>query len=484
MSQILTGLAVLIALLMVLEGVRDGVDHRRILADEHNPALSIASLQADEAWLENYFVSPPYRHIIAKRTFLRSSLASKTLERIRSKKDEVAWTRVVEASDTRIKANRAEVHLQEFRQCPHSSQADLLATAGKESENLDYLQKITSELEKLPENDPQAETKVQGKLDQIEVLPQPSALTVAVHKERESLRNDLLERLKKIKICKDDVRWRTFRAEVLDLLRQKKVGPAAVKLASWDPNDQRMKELLGIFDNQCVPIVTDQVEQDLKSRAWSAARDTWKSAHDDVAVTKLLGPAQLQALESLGRRIEEAQDRGMYDQIRKNPGNRGNYVDQYLKSASLGRMRKVVSAYKTYLDQINGPLDLKLVLQQIEWGDARNNETHEVRITVDGKPLIETSLTACRLSRTGQVGPAAEIHKAPFDEIRIQIKVVQKAWVIGWDHDAGTGEYTGTVSGLKNGKKLDLVAPDHTNWATFVVTGFPEEPRLPEWGEN
>jgi hypothetical protein len=245
-----------------------------------------------------------------------------------------------------------------------------------------------------------------------------------------------------------------------------------------------MKELLSIFADQCVPIVSDQVEQHLKSRAWSAARDAWKSAHDDVAVTKLLGLAQTQALESLGRRIDETQDREMYDQIRKNSGNRVSYVDQYLKSAPLGRMRKAVSAYKAYLDRVNGPLDLKLVLQQIDWGEARNNETHEVRVTVDGKPLIEASLTAYRHKRTGQVGSAADIHKTPSDEIRIQVKAIQKAWIIGWDHDAGSAEYTGTVSGLKNGKALDLVAPDHTNRATFVVTGFPEEPQLPAWGDD
>jgi hypothetical protein len=245
-----------------------------------------------------------------------------------------------------------------------------------------------------------------------------------------------------------------------------------------------MKELLGIFATQCVPIVSDQVERHLKSRSWSLARDTWKSAHDDVAVTKLLGVAQTRALESLGRRIDEVQDRDMYDQVRKNSGNRRSYVDQYLKSAPLGRRRKSVSAYKAYLERINGPLDLRLVLQQIDWGDARHKEKHEVRVTVDGKPLIGANLTASRHSRTGQVGQPAKIYKAPSDEIRIQVKVAQKAWVVGWDHDAGTGEYIGTVSGLKNGKTVDLIAPDHTNRATFIVSGFPEEPPLPAWDDN
>jgi len=482
-TQIVVGLAVLIASLLGGEAILDGVAHRRILADERNPALSDASFQADEAWLEGYFASPTYRHMIAKQAFLDPTRSHEALDRVRAARQEAAWEPVRNAKDPGIKAVKAGDYLRGYPKGPHSPEATLLVIAGKERENLDHLQKIRGELETLPGSDALAEKTVQSIMSRLDAIPHPSVVTDAIYKEKASLRDRLFHRLKEAKTAAAGERWRTFRAEVLDLLRQKKVGPAAGRLAWWDPGDSHMKELVDIFAEQCVSIVRDQVEQDLKSRTWSAARNKLKSARDDMSVTKLLGLAQIQALESLGHKIDETQDRDMYDQIKKNRGNPGSYVDQYLKSAPLGRMHGAILAYKGYLDRMNGPLDLKLVLQQIDWGDARHNETHEVRVTVDGKPLIEASLTAFRHTRTGQVGAAADIHKAPSDEIRVQVKVTQKAWIVGKDHDAGTGEYTGTVSGL-NGSTLDLAAPDHTNKATFIVTGFPEKPHLPAWNEN
>jgi hypothetical protein len=127
---------------------------------------------------------------------------------------------------------------------------------------------------------------------------------------------------------------------------------------------------------------------------------------------------------------------------------------------------------------------LKLALSQIDWGDAWHHYKHEIHVTV-GDKHIEGTAVAVAHGRTGPVGEPLTIQKRLSDPIKISVELVCKAWVwiVGRDAAAGSAEFEGTVESL-NGKTVDLPSPTHVNKATFTLSGIPEEPKLPTWGEK
>jgi hypothetical protein len=187
--------------------------------------------------------------------------------------------------------------------------------------------------------------------------------------------------------------------------------------------------------------------------------------------------------------IGNDEDKTRYNEILRYKPKCEDQITAYLKAADIPhRMKRSVERYNAYLAQIREPLDLKITLSQIEWGDCYRGwiwgYEHLVRVTVDGDKLINGTVFPESHKPTRQVGDPLTVRKRLGDTIKLRISIVRKGWWLGQgDADAGQGEYEGALENL-NGKTIDCPSQGQVNKVTFTLSGIPAEPDLPKWGEE
>ena len=328
------------------------------------------------------------------------------------------------------------------------------------------------------------EEAVRQILDRLARPPYPGSLADDGLSQRSRIESQLYKRLGEAKQRDSSRRWADFQGKFYRLLSDSKVREAATMLEVGRVEFPQAKELEKDFATRAVPAIEERCRGYTKSRLWAQAREAVSVPLKDQFVVTLLGAERIRKLNALRDEVDSSEDRDLYDQILRYRPQCRDQVAQYLRGAPTGRMRRQVEAYQTYLNQIDGKLDLKLELYQVEWGNAWDGWEHDVRVTIDGKSAIEGHATAKKNARTGKVGEPVAVLKNLTESIRVRVTLVRSGSYnpLRWSSvDVGSGEYTGNVRDL-NGKTIEIPASDHMNKASFVVEGIPSEPTLPAWG--
>lgn len=487
-SQALLSLGLVASLLTATEAFFDGVRYRSVVSTRQKPDATQQQLISGEDWLETYYQAPSFRHLLSGLFILDRKAALIELERSRVQRDERSWAPVSEAEGETQLALVEEHKKKIGSNCRHRSEVDRIQAENvarrNRRENREFLDTLARDVNAIGPPQAPTEDAVRQILDRLRRLPHPGSMDDDGLSQRSHIESVLYERLGQAKQRESSLRLAEFQGKFYRLLSDGKVREAAALLAEGRPEFPQATDLEKDFATSAVASIEERCRGYTKSRLWAQAREAVSVPLNDQSVVKLLGAVQIRKLNALRNDVDSSEDRDLYDQILRFRPQCRDQVTQYLRSASTGRMKKPVETYQAYLNQMDGKLDLKLELSQLEWGNAWDGWEHDVRVTVDGKTAIEGHATAKRYARTGKVGEPVAVLKNPKDSIRVRVTLVRRGSYnpLKWSSvEVGSGEYTGTVRDL-NGKTIELPASDHTNKASFVVDGIPLEPTLPAWG--
>ena len=145
-----------------------------------------------------------------------------------------------------------------------------------------------------------------------------------------------------------------------------------------------------------------------------------------------------------------------------------------------------VETYRQYIKKTTEPLDLTLSLSAIQWhgsyGGYLYNYYNDVTVKVKGEPFISaTGIKSGPNTQSAKIGEGkfkAELN----DIIQIDVSIVAKYGLVSISSmNGGSANESYTPRQLKSGVTIDVKGDGFNNKATFSLSGFPDEPQLPDW---
>lgn len=488
-SQFVLGVLAMLVLLVGIETSFDGIHYRDVLAMRDDPAAQPEQLQRGEEWLRSYFVSPSFRHQLSCLTILDRSKAADLLAKFRTRRDEALWETVDKADAPQTRLILVRKYLDAFPSGLHHTDALTFVAISDRQQNQvrneDHLKQVQLKIDAV-----QATTATQLDVlhqlgEQIGNLPYPDVSSETIVGEQQRLRNLIADKQLLISEAVRQADWDKFKQNYFSLMRNNDVADAARELELRTPKEASLAQLVGEFAAQAPSMIRKKVHDAVKDRSWQVARNSARLAVDPNVV-RLLRPDEIKKLQTLGEEVDEAEDRDLYGQIVKYKPQCADQLDAYLNRAPLKTMNAEVVAYKKFVDQMKGTLELTLDLTSIEWHENywawRVNYYNDVTVQVKGEPLItQTGIQSAPTSRSAQIGSGT--FRAGLNEtITLDVSVVAKyGWISTASMSGGGGQWTGTPNQLRQGLTIPLNGDGFSNKATFSLMGVPPEPPLPEW---
>lgn len=183
---------------LIAEGAQDSQRIREVQAVLDNPSASQEELTRASLWLDRYYTSPGYRHLVSQWFFPRQT-AKRLLDESRTRRSGLAWEEITRA-DQDTRAFLAEKFVEEFPNSEHVEEARRIveeaALSRKKRENREALRSLRAEVEALlaqPMPDAAKARAIQKKLEQLPLHPE--AQDQQQFEERLGLLNQLSDRL-------------------------------------------------------------------------------------------------------------------------------------------------------------------------------------------------------------------------------------------------------------------------------------------------
>jgi len=293
---------------------------------------------------------------------------------------------------------------------------------------------------------------------------------------------EILERIatEKIKHAEDkgQEKWLLYRDQYLEAMREGDVVQAVEflsRMLALTVAKEETEKLATDFRKRAVSELTNRLNEKSRRKLWGQARNILRQALDNQRLVAQLDAHQLKQLQKLEGMLDIAEDRDLYVQVVKYKDQ--EHLTQYLKYAPLKKMERSVSRYQQHLNQLANPLNLKLVLDNIDWGGSCGHS--DLFVTYNGKTIIEkTDFRPPRSGVSSRIG-SIQFREKLSDITKIYAKVSCSSW---WTKSSGEVNWEGTVGSL-NGLRLKVDSEDGANRTiTFTLSGLPEEPVLPPWG--
>jgi len=490
LAQCAFGVFFVVFVVALLELGWDAYRYRAILAKRDAPNATARELRADEEWLEGYFSATWPRHFLARWLVLASDEAFEELRQARESRDEQHWEMIREA-DEQARPDLVKRHQEEIGQnCAHKEAIEKFLAEyelnRKREGNRDHLVAIAKEIATFQQRVP-SESEIRELITKLTQFPYPEAIDNNIREEQQRFEEKLYGQLEQTLQAHADAGWAVFRTELERMLSGNRIADAATHLAQGKSQfPDRIESIEGEFRERVLEVLESACRDFMGRNLWSRARDLINEARNSQTLVEYFQSAQHQKIDDLLTEIDRSEDQYLYSQVRKY--RKRDSVSSYLNNAPLGTMRRYVEEYKDYLDALNGPLNLRLVLNEIQWGDAWDGWKHEIQVIVDGRTMIQRDdLKARARGRTSRIGGPIPLHgKRLNDQIRVRVRLIRVRTGVRLPYardqrrNAGVGDYVGCVDNLDD-YTLNLKAEDHANTASFALQGIPREPELPEW---
>jgi hypothetical protein len=483
-SNALCFLAILFSIFIMGEGIRDNFRYRSILSTHSDPQASLQHLKDDEDWLASYYRAPFYRHVISRRLVMKSNEAMAKLSSFRERREELLWRPVEEETDELVRVDLARKYLQQFGENGiyydlASSIITETAQAKKYLENQIHLTKITTAFESALLKGAQSEEELENLYQQLLTLPFPDAVSADLYAQQKAL----LEQIgtERIELAKDKgkEKWLIDRDKYHEAMRDGDIVMAVEfldRLLDQTVARDETEKLMADFQKRAVNEFNKSINIKSSKKLWGQARNMIQQALDNRQLVAQLGARQLKQLRSMHGAVDIAEDKDLYSLVVKYKTR--EHVTQYLRYAPLKKMGRSVTRYQQYLDRLSNPLNLKLVLANINWGGSCKNS--DFFVTFNGKTIIEkTGFRPPKGDVSSQVG-STQFRAKLSDIAKVYAKITCSARWRG--KNTAEVNWEGAVGNLR-GLRLKLDSKGFiTRTITFTLSGLPEEPVLPTWG--
>jgi len=311
-----------------------------------------------------------------------------------------------------------------------------------------------------------------------------------------------LETLNRIREELEGKRVNFARSEFVDSYRRamnrNDLQEASRILASQMPRDRQWQELASGFPDEVFSQADNEVRSKLSSRQFDEARSWLQRASGAVKQIESVSRAEfpqiaekaLKAIRDLNAKngeVDEAHDRFEYGRVQENRSKQA--CEQYLRHAPLKTMSREVEAYRTYLAQLELPLDVRVEVR-VFWDKSYRPD----RITGEGENFVTVSIDGTVVFRNQEevvedrgnwssVGRFDLTGKRKDQRLRIDVVIEENDSPFNPD-DGGSGGQNCTLEQLERGIEIPLRPKDggFENRARLsIVGGWPEQPPLPSW---
>ena len=477
---------------LCLSAIEAGFDRGRSLSaaalKDDDSATDTDRIDA-ERWLSAYHEAPIHRHFLSRLFILGRSRALALRDDIQATWEDSAWRGVTESTDSHDKANAAEDYIKRFPNGPHAYEAEIITRERQRgldtAANLAHLEAIENKLAGIVGNDSNAIQKCEALYSDTDRLPFPEAVPAEVSGRKEAVRKAIAKRKEGIRKQIDDVAWQDFVKQYDLLIKDGKVADVAQLLQRRRATEPQAETLVKDFAERAPTAIRENVQGAIRNIQWDEAR-RHAATRNDVAVGQLLPAIAVVELRDLDEAIDVAEDEHLYRLIVRNKPACEDQITTYLNRAPLKTMASDVQSYRTYLANINGPLNLTLSLSGINWGSKYYSDvyTYKNDITVKYRGTQVISRAGVKSSPNTESRDLGEgsINGKLTERVAIEITITCKYGGITTSTMSGGSEkWEGTLGELRRGITIDAKGDGFTNRATFSTSGFPPEPKLPEW---
>jgi hypothetical protein len=491
-SQLLAGFCAITMLFLFGVLAWDVYKFREATSAKTNLASTDEDLRNAVQWLNGYHASWAIIHPLM-RVGLSPQEALTIREEIQRLREQRSWAKV-EGSEDKLSVAFAKQYLKDFPEGSKAAAAWIIVRGdefkGAESDNLVWLEKIVLAVDVVDGTQTTDINDLESLFEKVAAVPMPEAATEKVLALQHDVRRRIVEKRKQVfdKIAAE--KWELFRGNYNALMQTGKISQAADLLQRRLPKDQQWRVLKEDFSTRAVTLIVAKVNEEIGRYGWQRARECAALAADPNVI-ELLEPAQIKGLAGLKETVASREDAHMYGQIVRNKPDCRNQIEAYLARAPLQRMQDQVRAYLTYLDSLEGPLDLTLNLKSVNWGQGYRGgvfygsyEKSDVTVSLDGQVVLQ-SQSQPSVENTDLHDVASEAMPARRLDKPVSVVVEIKGhWGLLKTEltDGGRAEWSGPLKQL-NGKPLSVNGNGWRNTVTLTLDGIPSEPRLPPWGE-
>jgi len=474
-----TGFAIVIILLLV-EATMDTMSYHKVMVIANNPQATHEQLEEAEKWLFQYTTSPYFQHLISYAFFNRDK-AQKLLTKSQKQREDFLWESVTIAIEVNLQNAEAPVYryLKYYPSGSHVQEAQNIKLRVEQQkhqrENEAAFYKVASSIQEYYQDI----NKLSQSLAELRELPKhPQEETEEMRTQRVELVGKTSAQIAKLITQRE---WNKLHDSVIQKMQSGDFMAAAHLLQHHQP-DPHLGDLKKTFNAAVIKSMREKVRQALEDGHFDVADNLVKEYA--TLPSKFQTSAGKLLANKLQRKIFASQDEALYEAAQKYLDK--EHIRRYLQEAPLQRMAKEVSAYKTYLGEIdhntNTVLEqLQLKLVQIRWRNVED-DNNIVTVFKNGKQAFsKNNVNAEPNTATGVIGISKPFSAKFNDSIGIKVKVVNVDMM--FDDDYGTGMVRKPISEIANGYSLPLKTAKGviTGHAYFEIEGYPKAPPLPEW---
>jgi len=489
--------AIAYGIYLMARGAVDLYQWREVNTVYSDPEGTSDEIEEADAWLAAYGKSPLFTRVLS-RHFHSSEEAFELLTKKQDERDKEMWARVEAVTDPNEKEELARIYLKQYGDNgAHREEARAIIITRdlsiRQDKNREYLRTAKTKLATF--NNSSLIEDVEALRTELSSWPYPENLTDELVAEKNIVSEEISDKILEIsaeqqrkELAREEAererRLAEFRVAYNERLSAGKIVEAANQLASWTEKPEEIETLRAEFREKAMKALKTAVETEMSRRLYERARQLLVSIDNDPVAIEMLGRENINTIQKMQGAIDSTEDRILYEEFRKYKN--ADHGRKYLEEAKLGCMKNEVQHYLNYLKTGNEEINLTLVFSAITWDvNVKNNYDTSVCLTVDGHVKLNTTVKCKPNGRTDKLGESSIIKKLT-DPVKLHVKAVRADGYLTWgDAVYGDNSLEKIVKDFKDGVVLKLEGQGGiTNYATFHVHGFPEEPGLPEWKET
>lgn len=463
-----------------------------------NKTVTQDDVQKAENWALSYAHESTVLRLFSQYLALWPSHAGKLVMESHEKRDEAAWTEVINALIEGDKSALSIKYLAYFPAGKHQDEAKGIIEKTKgiadDLNNDAHLTALENKSRQLGLN--------YEEIDSIEKaankMPNPDRHTRT--ENGQVLYEQIKKNLAMRRLEEDDrirnKKWEEFKSDVAKAVNSNLYNDAAKmlvdkRISKIFPSEDALANLENnVFKVSAERGIQEKVNDAIVRRVWDEAR-MYANILYDQNVIKLLKLSDAEAtsrVEDLVAKVNEAQDNDIYLAIKRKGTESRSDCNKYLNLPFIPKHDKSVREYRDYLDSLENDMPINLSLSKIqidkEFYNWYGNLNGEIVVSIDGKELIHVQ--PVYMPRGGELPNLGDgTIKAKFKQglnLKVEVRIRQgyisnsNSSVIYTDNSS----MPVTVEELNKGFELPIKGSrSWTNTACFQITGVPVEPKLP-----
>ena len=331
-----------------------------------------------------------------------------------------------------------------------------------------------------------------GEIEQLKLIPErrmpyPDVATAAINERQDNLHRRVENKIAKIE---EQRTWQEFENDFLDLMRRGQLIQAAAHIVDKEKRLRTIQKMENIppqlaqlkagFREKCLSKLKENTSEYINNRQWNVARNKLKEVRNDKKVKQLLEDEELHKIDVMIEEVNVGEDKHLYRQVVQNKTL--SSIDAYLNKAPLQTMKRAVEAYRQYLMEMEGELELPVNFS-VNWGaNCWDGYKNKIDITTDGGGFLKPTVTSQR-NATSEIDDSLTCRRKRNDSISISINITVFGFFINDGRNHGQGSYNGSVRDLiGRGQTIKLDGNFGNSVRIWIdESALPQEPNLPAW---